>query len=214
MTNDQIQYWQAYVEQLQPIMRLQDWRLTVSKQKADGDAHAAVWMSDDYHEAEIYLGRGWRKFAPEKQRQALAHELVHIHLKKLSRFNKHLSVQLGGQAAGLADDMNAHFLEEATDELAHAIAPFLPLPPSTHDSDDWDQQALAGPRLENTDDDIFATIDISLLGLWERHQKDPILKGDELRLNHHLYAFAVIDALKAAGYQIVPLPPSPEQEAA
>ena len=49
--------------------------------------------------------------------------------------------------------------------------------------------------------------DVIEKALRDRHmadQNDPILKGgDALRLNAHLYAFAVLDALADAGYAVV-----------
>jgi hypothetical protein len=130
MTDEQRAYWQAYVDDLKPLLRLWHWQITVKPDVSPSDgADAAAWVSDDYHTAELYFCDAWAEQAPDDQRETIVHELVHIHLGRLNMFGKKLTSQLGGQAGGLADEMRLHFLETATEELARVIAPFLPLPP-------------------------------------------------------------------------------------
>jgi Zn-dependent peptidase ImmA (M78 family) len=129
MTDEQRAYWQAYVDEVKPIFRLWQWRIDVSTDRAHDDADATTWISNDYQTACLYLCDGWDMKSRDSQRETIAHELVHVHLSRLSMFAEKIANQLGGQAEGLADEMVGHFLESATEELARVIAPFLPLPP-------------------------------------------------------------------------------------
>lgn len=131
LTIEQLAYWQGYIDTMKPLLRLQDWNVTLTNDSPSGDdATAAIWTSNDYHTAKMYLCGTWEALASDEQRESIVHEFVHIHLCRLSMFTHKVSAQLGGQAQGLADEMHEHFLEAATDELARVIAPFLPLPPA------------------------------------------------------------------------------------
>ena len=189
MTDDQIQYWNDYIHTIREHLRLRDWNLLLGTSVPDNTDHlACITPTYGRQVARIELSHAFLTDTPENQRQTIVHELLHLHTNRAANV---LDRVIDGRSEGwlhLSKEFHTEAIEYTTDILADIIAPFLPLPPSDHDSDDWAQQALAGPRLENTDDDIFATIDISLLGRWERHQNDPILKGGELRQNHHLYA--------------------------
>lgn len=129
MTDEQRAYWQGYVDTLKPIMRLWHWRIDLGTESAAEGSDASLWMSDDYHTACLYFSPEWETFDRDKQRDAIVHELIHVHLARMGVCGKKIVAQLGGQAKELADEMQTHFLEAATEELARVIAPFLPLPP-------------------------------------------------------------------------------------
>lgn len=139
LTDLELQEWQAYVDTLKPILRLSDWRISMSKEPPDGDAHAATWLSRDYKESVLYLSEKWRTYNADKLRALIAHELIHAHAKELNNFSKDVIAQLGGQAKGLAEDAMHHFLEKMVEEIAWAIAPFLPYPPESKESSDEEQ---------------------------------------------------------------------------
>lgn len=129
LTIEQLAYWQGYIDTLKPIMRLNDWRITLDGEPCNDDADASTWMSKDYQSATMYLSATFDEQSVHDQRDTIAHELIHIHLTHMSQFADQIADQLGAQASGLAKEMSKHFLERATDELARVISPFLPLPP-------------------------------------------------------------------------------------
>jgi hypothetical protein len=68
------------VEQLQPIMRLERWKIETSfpEKLTDEDALAEITRVGDYFEARLSIGPKYPAWTKKKAREILAHELAHL----------------------------------------------------------------------------------------------------------------------------------------
>lgn len=121
--------WQAYVDQLRPILRLADWEVRVSPLTCEDDNLATISPTFGQKRASIRLCDGWADLEPEVQRCTIAHELIHCHL--------HAPLEMATEdiehfmSAGEKEMFTRGFrrtVEYAVDGLADTLAPFLPLP--------------------------------------------------------------------------------------
>lgn len=130
MNQQRIAKIQAYVDQLRPILRLADWEIVVSDDRPDDEnALAEIQITYGRKNARLGLKADWDERSLESQRHTLVHELIHCHLDpiRIAFTNHHRRFDDMGWAearAGMIDEM-----EWATDGLADALAPLVPLPP-------------------------------------------------------------------------------------
>ena len=92
-------YVETYVKNLQKILRLRDWKISVD----------------------------WRKFADEDQAQTLIHELLHCHLFALDNLASDTVDALSSKSAGKVFEVALEAAVECTtDTLADVLLPFVP----------------------------------------------------------------------------------------
>lgn len=119
----------AYVAALAPLLKLSDWSIEVSRMPCEADAVASIEPLYGQKRAILRLGPAFLSQSLEDQRQTVAHELIHCHLfaatELVRRTNDYALTEQGAEVAwvGFMSEV-----EYATDGLADAIAPFLPLP--------------------------------------------------------------------------------------
>ncbi len=121
---------QAYVDELQPILRLTDWKIDVRTDHIENDSilasitctygqrHANLRVSDDFGDHSLV-----------DQRIALVHELLHCHLNRIRVSALNTFTRLGHDAYEVAKAQIGDEIEYATDAIAQALAPLCPLPP-------------------------------------------------------------------------------------
>lgn len=68
----------ALVKELQPIMRLERWKIEVSFVASLDEAHAQINRIGDYWEAKLDVGPQYKGWSKTKAREILAHELAHL----------------------------------------------------------------------------------------------------------------------------------------
>lgn len=121
---------QRYVEKLQPYMRLAHWQIVVHDDPPDGDDCVAdISCSPTRTMAALRISDYYITSSPEKQRRSITHELVHCLLHQLSEAEQAFLYAVGHPVWEHLHRRYEHEEELAVDEVARAIAPFLPLPP-------------------------------------------------------------------------------------
>jgi hypothetical protein len=102
---------------------LRDWQLLLSEEQPSGEnSIASIEPIYGRKFATLRMSEGFLNDTPSEQRHTLVHELLHCHLAPLQRLieaNNEMT-----QAYKMA-------IEYAVDGLADAIAPLLPVPPSS-----------------------------------------------------------------------------------
>lgn len=127
-----------YLRELAGLMGLADWDIAVGP---DPDPRVSVWTGEQYEPlatVEVHREKSYalievadalyRESATE-QRQALCHELVHIHLAPMDWSVQDLLGHVGVRAKRVAEATWEQRSERACDDLARLLAPSLPLPP-------------------------------------------------------------------------------------
>lgn len=119
---------EAWIADVLPRIGLTQWDITVSEDAAAEDAWADIEAHSIDPRATIRIGAGLEAQTPERQRLVLTHELVHLFLHPLDRYtasmeSTHGSVWYGAWYPGYDDHH-----EQATERIARAIAPHLPIP--------------------------------------------------------------------------------------
>jgi len=118
----------AWVADALPRIGLSQWEITVAEDAAAEDAWADVEPHAYDPRATMRIGSSFEAQTPERQRQILTHELVHLFLQPLDRYTAsmeatHGSVWYGAWYPGYDDH-----LEQACERIAKSMAPHLPLP--------------------------------------------------------------------------------------
>lgn len=130
MTDDRHTYWSAYIRQLADLLRLRDWDFILSRGQAADDALASVHITYQVRSAVVSLSPQWMGLSREKQREGIAHEVIHAHLDVIDTHVWHVEKIEGGKSLGILREVVKHDIECATDTLSVMVAPFLPLPES------------------------------------------------------------------------------------
>lgn len=123
---DQVAALQAWLDAAQATMRLAHWELVAKaeppgKDGEDEDAFAGGLLFDNSDHADVHLGDAFWKQTPDQRRVTLAHELLHPHFYRVHTFTRdRLKERDRGHASSL--------LEIAIDQVAHIVAPLLPIP--------------------------------------------------------------------------------------
>jgi hypothetical protein len=118
-----------YVRACADRLELRDWRFTVAHEPPASPRHAAS-ISRVYGRklATLRFSQSWLDDDQHGQRQTVAHELIHAHLRGLEDTLVSAKPALGGPLSDLLHDAFTDQLELAVDALAYAVAPALPLP--------------------------------------------------------------------------------------
>ena len=120
---------QTYVDVLQPILCLRDWKLTVANEPVEDENDAAtIRCIYGTHHAYINIGVSFDDHTPEQQRHLLVHELIHPHLNRIKGAVINVLNQGGRTEYEVGKAQLVDECEYATDSLADALAPFCPLP--------------------------------------------------------------------------------------
>ena len=118
-----------YFRRLADLLALKDWRIDVlDEPPSSADSHANVHCVYGRKWARVRLSEGFLRDTGGEQRHTACHELIHCHY---------------AMADGIAEDgLDAkqqdafrRALEYATDGLADAIAPLMPLPSDVLDGE-------------------------------------------------------------------------------
>ena len=115
-----------YLRTLAQAMGLGDWVLVISDEPADDGTVAEIDCTLGQRHARVYLCEEWLELDAVTQRDTLVHELVHAHLAQLRHLADALFATVKG---GKQAEVSFHLIEEyATEAIAQAWAPMLPLP--------------------------------------------------------------------------------------
>lgn len=118
----------TYLRTLADLMTLRDWRIDLDDRAADDGNCAQVTVTYGQKHARIWVCWDFAARSPEERRYTLVHELLHMHFDLADRIAAHGLKKGQREAVRLA-------LEVGVDDVARALAPHLPLPPSIADTD-------------------------------------------------------------------------------
>ena len=118
----------AWIDDVLPRLGLARWRVTLSDEPADADAHAQISPQDQSYDAELALDPAFLDLPLERQRELLTHELLHLAFAHVDTVVEHLEPVMGTAAWAVFSPHYTDASERAIDELARAIARSLPLP--------------------------------------------------------------------------------------
>lgn len=120
---------QAYVDVLQPILALRDWKLTVESDDSpnEGDAAAIRCIYGTRH-AFINIGVSFDEHPIEQQRHVLVHELLHAHMNRIKGAVINVLNQVGRTEYEVGKAQMVDEVEYAVDSITDALAPLCPLP--------------------------------------------------------------------------------------
>lgn len=123
----------AYALDLAAELGLRDWYLSVEVTARRKGYHAMVRPTEGRRVALIRIGPDFKSLPPKTQRNAIVHELLHLHHRDTADL---IRIQVGPRVMSqIAYDVvwaQYKVLEElATDTLASAIDRRFPLPPWT-----------------------------------------------------------------------------------
>ncbi len=128
MTEYQRASLQVYICDLAARLRLADWRIRLAEEPPeDKDVDAEVWQAFKKRSTFIRVRAGWMDLSPDSQRDAIVHELLHLHLAEMNAVLDKLGGLLGQPAWDIVSEQYLVAEEVAVDTLAGAIAPMLPL---------------------------------------------------------------------------------------
>ncbi len=130
MNDAQHAAYQSYLRELADAMELKDWRFTfVIESLANPSYQAECAITYGRKHACIKIAPDALKNTPEEVRQMVVHELIHCHVNPIRDQLDNIEAQLGKAAYTTIHNATTDVLELATESLANAIAPHLPLPP-------------------------------------------------------------------------------------
>lgn len=118
----------AYLNDALPLLNLKQWTVKVSDDLPPDDAWADIEASTNLWEATIRVSNDLFKEKPEKQRQILAHELMHLHYASVERVVDTLEHTLGSQAYEIIEKVWDVETERAADAISCVVDKLLPLP--------------------------------------------------------------------------------------
>jgi hypothetical protein len=117
------QRWAPYTRKLADILHLKDWRIDILEELPGGsDAIASCAPVAGRKYAVLRLAECFLTDPPIEQRQTLTHELLHCHFAPTMRLLE------ATDSFGAAEKLS---MEYFVDGLADAIAPLLPMPPTS-----------------------------------------------------------------------------------
>lgn len=129
-----------YIRWIANRMGLQGWTLTLMDEPCESDALATVDPTYGKLHADIYVCHDFLDLDPVAIRASVVHELIHCHLQQVHDV---LALDLKGQVTesvhAVLKSSQRRQIELATETMAHAWAPLLPLPTGEYASgqDRW-----------------------------------------------------------------------------
>lgn len=127
-----------YVRDCADIMGLRDYTCNYYKSKPDDlhgtDVMAAIDVCPRRRHFTIWLPLDWFHKAAgadnerEEARSTVAHELLHVHFKRIRDLPRSLQTNMGDHVWGVWNDIFTDETEIVIDDLAEVVAKSLPMP--------------------------------------------------------------------------------------
>jgi hypothetical protein len=109
-------------------MKLRDWEIRLHHEPCEPDANAGVVCTLGQKLATIRLCDDFDGHTRTQQRNAIVHELVHVHLVPMRHGLGEIVNEQGAVGSVIVIAHRSHE-EYAVEDLARIIAPHMPLPP-------------------------------------------------------------------------------------
>jgi hypothetical protein len=110
-----------------PVLHLHGWVINVSRVPCEADAWAEIDVHSSEKDATLSLSTSFWSQSPTRQRDILAHELVHVLASPVDRLSDSLEDALGRLAFAVYEPNYTQAMEVLTWRVASVIAPLLPL---------------------------------------------------------------------------------------
>lgn len=123
--------WEAleeYVADLQRALNVAEWRVTIAQEASDVEAWADINPSEVAKTAELRVSHDFWAQTPERQREVLTHEMLHLLTARLDHTVEAMEEPLGKLAWAVFDRQYEMQTERLVDHLAILLAPSVPLP--------------------------------------------------------------------------------------
>lgn len=127
MTPKQHRSLARYMAQIAVEMGLRDWTFNYHIEPCEDTALATVDTIYGRKIANVHVCADFAEQTPEAQRNAIVHELIHVHFAQERQAVEDGLKVLGGVLGGIAHDAYRLGHEYGVDGLAEAIAPHYPL---------------------------------------------------------------------------------------
>ena len=119
----------AYLAELQAALLLSHWRVAVAQDASDVDAWADISVtSQAAFTAEMRMSHDFWRQEPDRQREVLIHELLHLNAHQADSVVDNLEKPLGELAWAVFSPQYEDATERTVDHMAKVLAQFLPLP--------------------------------------------------------------------------------------
>lgn len=125
---DKWQHLREWLAVALPALNLGGWTVNIVEDASDVDAWADIDPHSQNHTADLRVAHDFWRQQPEKQRQILTHELVHLITCRHDQVIESLAEPLGKIAWSVFEPQHDDAAERAVEALAIIIAPLLPLP--------------------------------------------------------------------------------------
>ena len=116
----------AWINDARALLGLSTWRIVISLDAAESDAWADIEPNHHADSATLRLANDFWKQPPDKQREILAHELLHLVVCRQDQLVENLEDALGKVAWSVFEPQYDDATERTVDNLARIIAPMLP----------------------------------------------------------------------------------------
>ena len=126
---DRWQALEAYLADVQAALSLSHWTVTIAREASDLDAWADIAVtSQASFTAELRISHDWWNQTPERQREVLCHETLHLNAHQADAVVENLEESMGKLAWAVFEPQYEDATERAVDHIAKVIAQHLPLP--------------------------------------------------------------------------------------
>lgn len=123
----------AYVRFVADRLELRDWTLVLEPEPPDQDIEAHVRPLFGRRVAALRFSTQFRGLDADRQRYVVCHELVHLHLDRISTYLENdLEALVGKPAHAVVWSRHVEDVEMAVDGMAEAFAPTVPHLDWTH----------------------------------------------------------------------------------
>lgn len=127
-TPDKYDALEAYVAELQAVLNISYWKITVVRDASDVEAWADINAHAQAETADLRVSHDFWRQTPEHQREVLMHEMLHVVTARLDQTVEAMEEAFGKVAWAIYEPLFEDAAERVVDHLAKVIAPSLPLP--------------------------------------------------------------------------------------
>jgi hypothetical protein len=118
----------AYVAEVQLALNLGQWSVTTIREASDVTAWADIAPHAQAETAELRVSHDFWSQKPERQREVLVHELLHLVICRQDQIVEALEQAVGKIAWSVFESQYEDSSERSVDHIARIIAPTLGLP--------------------------------------------------------------------------------------
>lgn len=119
---------EAYVASIQEALNVRHWEVTVTREASDVEAWADIDPHSQANTATLRVSHDFWEQKPERQREVLIHECLHLVTCRHDQVVENLEDALGKIAWATFEKQHDDAAERVVDHVARVIARWIPLP--------------------------------------------------------------------------------------